>query len=155
MLLPPCPFPCPRNQPDIHSPKLHLSLQTSDFWKLLSWRPGQAREGQGIHTSTHTLHLQSISGGIWWTQTHFLCSSDKITLNYMFCNTSQSSPTAQWQLAWLLSFISCLLFHLSVPMSLPLFLLALKSLPQDLMLGEPTWDTDIRIWSFRNVYACC
>lgn len=50
-------------------------------------------ECQGIHTSTHTLHLQSISGGIWWTQTHFLCSSDKITLNYMFCNTSQSSPT--------------------------------------------------------------
>lgn len=49
-------------------------------------------ECQRIHTSTHTLHLQSISGGIWWTQTHFLCSSDKINLNYMFYNTSQSSP---------------------------------------------------------------
>lgn len=24
-------------------------------------------ECQGIHTSTHTLHLQSISDGIWWT----------------------------------------------------------------------------------------
>lgn len=139
--------------PPAHSPRPHLTYNHQNCTCLCrhltsgtySAEDRGRLECRGIHrTSTHTLHLQSINDGIWWTQTHFFCSLDNITLNCMFYSTSQSSPTVR-SCNWLyypLSVSSPFISQFPCPY-LYLWdcclnkLFALKSLFQSLFLGEP------------------
>lgn len=61
---------CPYTQPDIH-PSAPVSSSENVLWLLESdlLRTSTGQNGRNQNPHTHTIHLQSMSDGIWWIHT--------------------------------------------------------------------------------------